>query len=80
MDPIKHRKDLIADTLNEILRIVLATTTELEDVVSISTKIDKTNKFDDSYRKMVEIRDRLQVIADNEAGVLKRMQFLLRRN
>lgn len=80
MDPIKHKKDLIADTLNEILRIVLVTTKELDDVVSISTKIDKTNKFDDSYRKMVEIRDSLQVIAENEADVLKRMRCLLRRN
>jgi hypothetical protein len=75
-----HRNDSIAETQKEILRIVIATAKELQAVVSVANSVNNINKSDDTYKKLVEIQDRLQLIADYVAGVLNRMQFLLRRN
>ena len=76
----EQKEDSITEAQNEILKMVLATTKELQDVVAIVNELGNVNEVDNQCKKLAEIQKRLQVIADNEIEVMKSMRGLLRRN
>ncbi len=76
----EQKEDSITEAQNEILKMVLATTKELQDVVAIVNELGNSNEVDNQCKKLAEIQKRLQVIADNEIEVMKSMRGLLRRN
>ena len=76
----EQKKDSITEIQNEILRMVLATTRELEDVYAIVNELGNINEVDALCKKLAEMQERLRVIADNEIEVMKSMRGLLRRN
>ena len=76
----EQKEDSITGAQNEILKMVLATTKELQDVVAIVNELGNSNEVDNQCKKLAEIQERLQVIADNEIEVMKSMRGLLRRN
>ena len=76
----EQKEDSITEAQNEILKMVLATTKELQDVVAIVNELGNSNEVDNQCKKLAEIQERLQVIADNEIEVMKSMRGLLRRN
>ena len=76
----EQKKDSITEAQNEILRMVLATTRELEDVFAIVNELGNINEVDTLCKKLAEMQERLRVIADNEIEVMKSMRGLLRRN
>ena len=80
MTPPGRRKDAIVETEEEILRIVLATTKELQDVLACVAECNNISDAADLCKMLEDVNDKLQVIADNETAVINRMQSLLQRN
>ena len=79
-DPPEQRKDFIAEIQRELLRIVIVTTKEPQAFLPSVNECKNINEVDDPCNKLSYMQDRLQVIADNETDVFKRMKGLLRKN